>query len=751
MRKSNWWTACLVLAVILTPLMFLFGPGAEQSVQGLAVRDDELVLLDGSGRIKVVDTNVPSGFEPVDWQSDTTGWTAVTLGDFNGDGDQEILATKGATAQIFDPVVQPGYAEVAGQWSISSPYVWYDMDTGDIDGDGRDEIVLLRSDAAGDILSRLLVYDGDAAGTSWTKTKELTHGARWDDVALGDVNADGKEDVGLIRPDDNLLLILNPAANWTNLHENAYNFTWKDLEMVNVEKTSGADKTEIALSRKGVLGELNSILVFRWKTGTALEDVWGGKFYPYFDDLEGADLNGDGDEELIMYRDTDDADITLIARNPLGSTMRTFEPTGTNSPHGGWLDLEAGDIDGDGRDEVILVRSSKYRVYDRPEASDNFNDVSGSFKGSFAVGNVDGDGVAAGPALGVSPTTLSFSFSGSNPPAQSVFVSNVGIGNEFSWTATVIQGASWLSISPTSGTTPRTLSVSVDATLLSAGIHQGRIQVDAASGIAGSPRYVDVTLNVVVTLPRLGVVPDTLTFTMDQGKTNPPDQYVMVENLGGGSALSWTATLDPAAPWLVHVVPSSSTTPEKTWIRVNGSGLQAGAYVGNVVFNAGSVLGSPFTLPVTLIVRPPTMQVSPQTLQFVAGCSPSTMSKTVTISQQGGGSDIQWMAFAVLPPEGGAAAIVAQAASAAPEVTAQGLTLGGELLAPVDWITITPDSGTTTGFMTVRANPSGLGDGWHYATIVIVGWPADVGNRVQAVDVGLLVADHCVFVPLIRK
>ena len=360
------------------------------------IEDDELVLLDGSGRIKVVDTNVPSGFEPVDWQSDTTGWTAVTLGDFNGDGDQEILATKGATAQIFDPVVQPGYAEVAGQWSISSPYVWYDMDTGDIDGDGRDEIVLLRSDAAGDILSRLLVYDGDAAGTSWTKTKELTHGARWDDVALGDVNADGKEDVGLIRPDDNLLLILNPAANWTNLHENAYNFTWKDLEMVNVEKTSGADKTEIALSRKGVLGELNSILVFRWKTGTALEDVWGGKFYPYFDDLEGADLNGDGDEELIMYRDTDDVDVTLIARNPLGSSMRTFEPTGSNSPHGGWLDMETGDIDGDGKDEVILVRSDKYRIYDRPEASDNFNDVSGSFRGSFAIGDLDGSEVSSG-------------------------------------------------------------------------------------------------------------------------------------------------------------------------------------------------------------------------------------------------------------------------------------------------------------------------------------------------------------------
>jgi len=39
---------------------------------------------------------------------------------------------------------------------------------------------------------------------------------------------------------------------------------------------------------------------------------------------------------------------------------------------------------------VILVRSSKYRVYDRPETSDHFYEVAGSFRRSFAVGDLDG-------------------------------------------------------------------------------------------------------------------------------------------------------------------------------------------------------------------------------------------------------------------------------------------------------------------------------------------------------------------------
>ena len=122
-------------------------------------------------------------------------------------------------------------------------------------------------------------------------------------------------------------------------------------------------------------------------------DVWQGTFFPYFNDIEGADLNGDGDEEIIMYRNRNDVEITLSSRNIAGVAMRAFEPTGGNSPRGGWLNVKAGDLEGDGRDEVILVRSDKYRVYDLPEATDHFYDVAGSFRASFAVGDLDGLGL----------------------------------------------------------------------------------------------------------------------------------------------------------------------------------------------------------------------------------------------------------------------------------------------------------------------------------------------------------------------
>lgn len=747
MRKSAWWTAGLVLAVFVAPVVAVLGPWATQPVLGLAAQDDELVLLEGNGRIKVVDPYTPGGYEVVDWQSSTTGWTRVTVGDFNGDGDQEILATKAGEAGVFDPIVPAGQVAASGQWTIPSPHTYYDMDTGDIDGDGRDEIVLLHTDSDGDILSQFLVYDGNETGTSWTLTKQLSHGAQWDDVALGDINADGNEDIGLIRSDDNLVLVFDPVT-WTSLHEYAYNFTWLDLEMIDAEIEGTANKTEIALSRADVLGQLNSVLVFRWDGNVALQDVWGGTFYPYFTDIEGADLNGDGDDELVMYRPNSLPIVNLVARNPKGASMRAFEPAGAFNPGGGWADMEAGDLDGDGRDEVVLVRSNKYRIYDSPDTNDGFGDTAGSFGGSMAIGDLDGAGVATGPVLGITPSNLTYTFAGTIPPAQAVFISNEGLGDEFGWTASVTQGASWLSISPAMGTTPSTMSVAVDPTTLTSGTHTGQIRVDAEAGIGGSPRYIDVSLSVVVTLPRLGVTPVALNFEMKQGSTDPAPQSVVVQNLGGGAPIAWSAST--SEPWL-EITPMSGNTPTTSWVEVHGEGLEPGTHEATLTFYSPGVIGSPYSLPVTLVVQPPVMEVNLNQLDLVASCSDSVLTKALTVSQKGGGNDIDWVLVAVGPTSNSRAELLELAASGLPEVTAQGTLLGGEMLPPVDWLSVSPESGTTPQVIAVRADPSLLDAGQHEASIIIVGWPGYVGDRVQVVDVSLFVADWCTYIPMLMQ
>src|SRR5207244_3552569 len=95
----------------------------------------------------------------------------------------------------------------------------------------------------------------------------------------------------------------------------------------------------------------------------------------------------------------------------------------------------------------------------------------------------------AAPALSVSPSSLSFSYQqgGSAPAAQSLSVASGG-----SYTAA--KSTSWVSISPTSGTTPGAVNVSVSAGMAT-GTYTDNVTI-TASGATGSPKSIPVTLTV---------------------------------------------------------------------------------------------------------------------------------------------------------------------------------------------------------------------------------------------------------------
>jgi len=100
--------------------------------------------------------------------------------------------------------------------------------------------------------------------------------------------------------------------------------------------------------------------------------------------------------------------------------------------------------------------------------------------------------VSAPPAIGASPTSLSFAATqgGANPATQTVSVSNTG-GGALSWTAS--DNAAWLTASPASGTGNGTLTARVNTAGLATGTYTGTITV-AASG--ATSRTVSATLTV---------------------------------------------------------------------------------------------------------------------------------------------------------------------------------------------------------------------------------------------------------------
>ena len=131
------------------------------------------------------------------------------------------------------------------------------------------------------------------------------------------------------------------------------------------------------------------------------------------------------------------------------------------------------------------------------------------------------DPAAATPVLAVSPATLSFSSvaGGADPAAKTFSVTNTGTG---SLSFTTSDDAPWLSATPTSGTAPQDVTVSVDTAGLAAGTYTGKVTVTAA-GAAGSPKDVAVTL-VVNPPPALAVAPASLVLQRDRGRRGPGRQ-----------------------------------------------------------------------------------------------------------------------------------------------------------------------------------------------------------------------------------
>ena len=166
-------------------------------------------------------------------------------------------------------------------------------------------------------------------------------------------------------------------------------------------------------------------------------------------------------------------------------------------------------------------------------------------------------GVAAPPpppVLSTTPASLSFSATagGASPAAKTITVSNTG-GGSMDWTAS--ETASWLSVSPASGTNGGTVTVTPSITGLAAGTYTADVTV-AAAGVAGSPKTIPVTLTLdPPTPPALSVSPAACRSRRVAGGPSPAAKTLAISNTGGGS-LDWTAS--ESASWLA-VSPGSGT------------------------------------------------------------------------------------------------------------------------------------------------------------------------------------------------
>jgi len=202
---------------------------------------------------------------------------------------------------------------------------------------------------------------------------------------------------------------------------------------------------------------------------------------------------------------------------------------------------------------------------------------------------------SSGVSLWSSPAPPSFSgtVGGPAPATQTLTINSTG--GLLSWTAT--DNATWLSLSPSSGSTPGNLTMTVNPVGLAAGTYNGLITVTAPSA-NNSPHYVPVTLTLTATTstPAIGFSPASLNFSGMAGGANPTAQSLSITNIGTGT-LTWSVTDNTA--WL-GLTPASGTNAGSVSASVNTAGLTAGTYNATITISATGATSK--TVPVTLTV-----------------------------------------------------------------------------------------------------------------------------------------------------
>jgi Viral BACON domain len=307
----------------------------------------------------------------------------------------------------------------------------------------------------------------------------------------------------------------------------------------------------------------------------------------------------------------------------------------------------------------LIVEPGSAALADVSVESDNL--LPGTYTGTltFTAQNSIGDGIVFHSpqqvvvsitvtppcSLVVTPAMLDFA-SAYLQPAPSPKTINVtgstGCTTPLNWNAS--SSAPWLKLNKTGGATPDTLSIGIDVTGLTPNIYTGTVTLSSGASI----QTLTVRFILAATAPSLQVTSPSSININAPGSTS---SLITLANTGG-SALNWYATLQSGAPPFVALSKSSGSNlaggaTDSFNVVVNANGVASGQYQTSVTINATNaangqpIAGSPTTIPITITIASPLMQVSQTNLSFSASTGGTTNPQSITITNSGGGT-LSW-------------------------------------------------------------------------------------------------------------
>ncbi len=485
-------------------------PESDQEVSAQErIEDDEVAVIVGN-TVSVWDPNPIDPKTPVSYQvTEGLGWRDIATGDFDGNGDQEIVVIDDyARVKVYNPG-GPALGFTFDKTYAALGRYWIRVVTGETDNDGRDEIIVISNP----VNDSSLLYVIDPRDGTETSAGTFVGGI-WYYIAAGQILGDGRAEIALAEyyEDDSqaYFYLWDPANPLTTIYGRQGGGRNLGVVAGDMDK-DGRD--EVVMTRSGdhdpsLLGFDYYVLENRI---AALDlgfnfpgwgDVSDDEENPGWGYIDLGDVTGNGDDELVGIRGlpsgVEEDFENLMVKDPY------VQPDEINASEGYyfvpptvWEGVKLLDYDGDGKKEVVF-RKDRYVVgYDWVAPGGDIEmwgskrfagDLSGMAVGDFET-----------PVLQVNPAQIIFFMNKNDKnvvPAWQIVQVNVSSG-DFTWRAQYSSDISWFNVIPNSGSDPSTAAVIVDKTVVptdTARSYSGLITISTYDQVYGSPQQIDVTL-----------------------------------------------------------------------------------------------------------------------------------------------------------------------------------------------------------------------------------------------------------------
>ena len=214
--------------------------------------------------------------------------------------------------------------------------------------------------------------------------------------------------------------------------------------------------------------------------------------------------------------------------------------------------------------------------------------------------------VASAQTVSVNPSSLSFSGqAGGSAVSLSLNITATGGNTQVA----AFPSQSWLTVSPSSGTTPLQVTVTANPSGLTPGTYtDNNFRVLTTQGQT-------ITVPVTFTVSSVSVSPQSLSYSYTSGSASPQGQTLTITGQAG--SFTATATTTNGGDWL-QPIPTSGAVPGTVSVLLNGAilpSLTAGTYQGTVTISPSG--SAAINVPVTLTVSPePPVTVTPASVNL---------------------------------------------------------------------------------------------------------------------------------------